>query len=72
MAYDPADGDVVMFGGYCHSSGSENPGCSDTWIFSHGQWTELHPTHHPGERLTTQMAYDSADHYIVLFGGMDE
>lgn len=64
MAYDAADGYVVMFGGITHSGWS-----NQTWKYVGGTWTLLHPTHHPPVRAQGMMAYDSRDHYVVLYGG---
>ncbi len=61
MAYDAKDGYVLMFGG----SGNGN----ETWIFSGGKWTELHPSLAPHGRVYAGIAYDAADGYVVMFGG---
>ncbi|MDE1819552.1 MAG: PKD domain-containing protein [Euryarchaeota archaeon] len=72
MTYDAADGYVVLFGGFGCSTGS---GCvasllQDTWQFSGGAWTQLTPTTSPGTRYDASMTYDTADGYVVLFGGL--
>jgi PKD repeat protein len=62
MAYDTADGYVVLFGG--------NPGhLNDTWIFQDGKWSKVSPNPSPPGREDAGMTYDAADHYVVLFGG---
>lgn len=67
FAYDSSDGYAVLFGGV----GSGCPTvCSYTWTFSGGAWTELHPSTAPPARWEAGMAYDAADGYIVLFGGV--
>jgi hypothetical protein len=71
MAYDPALGGVVLFGGY-----GINGGLNDTWLFSNGSWTELCsgtsavPTcaASPPASKTTELTYDPALRAIVLFG----
>ncbi len=66
MAYDAADGYVVLFGG----QGSTLTGAlGDTWTFSGGTWTKLNPTTHPGAVQFGSMTYDAKDGYVVLFGG---
>jgi Galactose oxidase, central domain len=70
MTYDMADGYVVLFGG-CHTT----PPCSsgnflgDTWTYSGGTWTQIHPTTHPAARGGFMMTYDSGTGSVILFGG---
>jgi hypothetical protein len=72
MAYDEADGYVVLFSGQgCY--GGVHP-CRDTWKFSGGIWTNIsaaftNSTNTPPGRSGTAMAYDSTDGYVVMFGG---
>lgn len=65
--YDAADGYVVMFGG----EGVERTTMATTWIFTRGNWSELTPVggQAPPARFQAQMAYDAADHEVLLFGG---
>src|SRR3989454_4349898 len=67
IAYDAADGYVVLFGG-ATSLGSIN---GETWKYSGGTWTQITPSSSPPARLGAGMAYDSADGYVLLFGGFD-
>jgi len=64
MAYDPATGDMVLFGGVS-TSGYIN----DTWTWNGTTWTELFPATSPPSRITASMAYDPATGDMVLFGG---
>ena len=66
MAYDAADGETVLFGGY-DGTGA----LGDTWIFKGGQWSQSSPTISPSPRYGAAMAYDAADGYVVLFGGFN-
>ena len=66
MAYDPADGYMVLFGGFVAGTGYVN----DTWIFEGGNWTELHPTTSPPPLDHASMSWDPAGGYLVLFGGI--
>jgi hypothetical protein len=65
MAYDPADGYVVLFGG----QSSNDSILGDSWTYLAGKWTELFPTFGPSARILPGFAYDAADGYLVLFGG---
>ncbi len=65
MAYDAADGYVVLFGGYGCTDGK----CGDTWKFVGGSWTNITTSTGPPSRGFADMTYDSADGYVILFGG---
>ncbi|MCI4324484.1 MAG: hypothetical protein L3K00_01165 [Thermoplasmata archaeon] len=67
MTYDEKDGYVLLFGGET-STGYSFFGT--TWKFLHGIWTPLFPAVSPSARAFASMAYDQADGYVVLFGGM--
>lgn len=65
---DTGDGYLLLFGGssgYCGSYGY----CGDTWKFKAGTWTPLTPKSSPSNRTEAGMAYDTADGYVLLFGG---
>jgi len=68
MGYDAADGYAVLFGGY---GGYGAGALGDTWIFSHGTWTNLTSGlgTAPGARVNGSMAYDPTLGALVLFGG---
>ena len=68
MAYDAADQYVVLFGGYNASTGNDY---NDTWTYAHGKWTQLNTSTAPSPRRGAAMAYDEADGYLLLFGGID-
>ncbi|HEV2230614.1 MAG TPA: kelch repeat-containing protein, partial [Thermoplasmata archaeon] len=65
LAYDAADGYVVLFGG----SDSSNNALSDTWEFVGNAWTKLSPTGAPVGRCRAGEVYDANDSEIVVFGG---
>jgi Galactose oxidase, central domain len=67
MAYDAADGQVVLFGGW----DSDYTPLSDTWTWDGTSWTERHPLHSPLPRAAASMVYDASMDRIVLFGGRD-
>ncbi|HEY6239034.1 MAG TPA: hypothetical protein VIZ68_07620, partial [Thermoplasmata archaeon] len=68
MANDPVDGYVVLFGG---TDSTTLKLYKDTWSFSAGAWTDLTSTvtGNPPVKLRQEMVWDSADQYIVMFGG---
>jgi PKD repeat protein len=67
MTYDVADGYVVLFGGLSASGYPTN----DTWAFESGAWKNITSTAGPGPSARSGMAmtYDSADGYVLAFGG---
>ncbi len=71
LAYDAADSEVVLFGGYGSSCPSSNASfCNATWTYANGSWTELPPARSPSPREIAAMTYDASDGYVVLFGGI--
>lgn len=66
MVYDAFRGVVVLFGG----SDGTNAYC-DTWEWDGSMWTDVtpDPNEGPSARFGPAMAYDSAQHQVVLFGG---
>src|SRR5437870_5174130 len=70
MAYDTADGYVILFGGAALSStGAATAVYGDTWRFLGGFWTNITSSSGPSPRGEQSMAYDTADGYVILFGG---
>ena len=65
MAYDYADGYVVLFGG----SNWSGQYMSDTWTYRAGIWTELTPLVSPTARDSTGLVWDGTDNALMLFGG---
>ena len=69
MAYDPKLGEVILFGGV--GTGGL---LGDTWGYAGGKWTNITPpgvsgTAYPAPRVGAALAYDTADGYLVLYGG---
>ena len=58
LAPDDANQVVVLFGEH-----------GDTWTWDGTAWTAKNPPHSPSPRQQEAMAYDSARHVVVLFGG---
>jgi hypothetical protein len=65
MAYDPAAGNVVLFGGSDEYGNDQN----DTWTWDGLNWTQQNPANPPAPRDGGAMAYDPALGQVVLFGG---
>ncbi len=64
MAYDAADGYVVLFEG----QGLRAGGSGDTWKYSNGIWTNITGPG-PAPKDESGMVYDAADGHIILLGG---
>ena len=78
MAYDARDGYVLLTDGERNRtltnlatesySGSD---FNDSWAFSGGTWTQLHPLDNPTARDSASVAYDAGLGGVVLFGGFN-
>jgi hypothetical protein len=66
LAYNPADGYLVLFGGCCDAY---NRTFSDTWVWNGQSWRQLNPSASPSARKNAGLAYDMASKRLVLFGG---
>ncbi len=64
-AYDPAVGQLVLFGG----TGSGGTPLAGTWDWTGTTWTSLSPATSPPARSGASLAYDPAVGQLVLFGG---
>ncbi len=69
LAYDPTDHYVVYFGGGGWNGGNCTS-TGQTWTFSAGTWTQISPTTSPPARDAASFTNDSADGYLLLFGGI--
>ena len=67
MAYDPATGKAILFGGWTGTSAF-----ADTWTYdpATSTWRKLHTTGSPHARWGASMVYDSATGKLILFGGL--
>lgn len=68
MAYDPAERQTVLFGGYDQAG---TLGFRDTWTFDGAQWHLQHPAAVPAPRSDAAMAYDPVSRRMILFGGWE-
>jgi hypothetical protein len=66
MAYDPATGDVVLFGG----ADPNGYALGDTWTWDGTTWTQQFPATSPSAHIGAAMAYDPTTGDMVLFGGV--
>ena len=64
LAYDPASGEMVLFGGEESSDVLSN----ETWIYKGGVWTPI-SVPAPSARSAAAMAFDPALGKLMLFGG---
>jgi hypothetical protein len=69
LTNDSADGYLLLFGG-ANPKCAGGFYCNDTWKFVGGNWTQLHPKSSPSAREESGIAYDTADGYVLLFGGV--
>ena len=70
MAYDPALGGVLLFGGLGQTTnGYYWPYYNDTWLYKALNWTLLSNASGPAPRESANLAYDAADNVTILFGG---
>ncbi|HEY6238000.1 MAG TPA: hypothetical protein VIZ68_02295, partial [Thermoplasmata archaeon] len=67
LADDPADGCVVLFGGYLGVQ--YRAVLNDTWTFSGGAWSRVNTSVSPSARGGATMAFDQVAGYDLLFGG---
>jgi hypothetical protein len=67
MAYDPAIGKIVLFGG-----GTGTSTFGDTWTYDGTTWTQQSPGTSPPNRYGASTAYDPAMGQLVLFGGLGQ
>src|SRR2546428_3791141 len=58
LAYDGANGTVLLFGGYICQGASCFP-VNDTWTFDGTAWHQQHPTTSPPARYLGTMTYDA-------------
>lgn len=65
LAYDPAIGNLVLFGGV--DSGAQL--LNQTWVWNGSTWTQLDPATPPPARDNASLAYDPATDLLMLFGG---
>ncbi len=72
LAYDPANNEVVLFGGGHVAERGPNGkviGYTGTWVYENNDWHRL-PLHlEPPPRMNTRLVCDTKNQVLVLFGG---
>jgi hypothetical protein len=71
MAYDAADGYLVLFGG-CASGDFWFSTCTPsnaTWVYQNNSWSQLTTSPTPPARFYASLAWDGSEGDLVLFGG---
>jgi hypothetical protein len=71
MVYDSTRQNMVLYGGYGPSYPS-GTNLSDTWEYDGFNWTQVRPTHFPGDRTQYGMSYDATHKQVLLFGGIGD
>jgi hypothetical protein len=68
MAYDSGQDKMVIYGG---ENASTRERMNETWVYSLGEnnWTRMHPPATPRPLAGHDLAYDSRNGVVVLFGG---
>ena len=73
MVYDSDRHVMVLFGGAVPGPGPYDVTVSDeTWEWDGSAWTRREVVNGPSSRIGHAMAYDSARHATVLFGGLND
>jgi len=68
MAYDDADGDVILYGGLV-IGGTGLRALADTWSWNGVEWSQLDPATSPPALSDALLGYDPATKELVLTGG---
>ena len=73
MAYDPADGYTVLYGGYGPAPNPSSSVFTDTWSFEGGNWTNRTATagSSPGTLIGMGFAFDQVDGYVFAYAGLE-
>jgi len=67
LAYDPAAGQLVLFGGIDANGDS----LSSTWVWSGSNWILESPNSSPPARHGASLGYDPTTDQLILYGGSD-
>jgi len=69
MAWDAANGQIVMFGGRQNGKNAAEAGLADTWVWdaANNEWVQKSAT--GPARFEGSLAYDPNSRMVILFGG---
>lgn len=68
-AFSPAQGKVIMFGGYLYTSPTSGQYTNETWAWDGAAWSQLAATG-PAPRRSASIATDWGRGTVLLFGGI--
>src|SRR6266487_99387 len=68
-AYDPAQRDVVLFGGDTGYQSGADTVTGRMWTWNGRTWTRRQPKVHPSPRTGAAIVWDGATRQLLLFGG---
>jgi len=78
LVYDARDGYVLLVDGeqfrtltYAPTNTYIGADFNDSWAYSGGNWTQLHPADNPSARDSVGITYDATLGEVVLFGGFN-
>jgi hypothetical protein len=71
VAFDPALGDPILFGGTILTPDGDALNYADTWRWTGSTWTVMNTTGFPNARNDGAMAFDPVSGKLILFGGAD-
>ncbi len=69
IAYDSDQNLIILFGGQGDTGGEDWEALGDMWTWDGANWEQKSPVHLPPPRSGANMAYDKANHVMLLFGG---
>ncbi len=69
IAYDSDRNVILLFGGQGDTGGEYWEALGDMWTWDGTNWEQKFPVHLPTPRFGANMAYDKANHIMLLFGG---
>ncbi|MGA2014754.1 MAG: putative Ig domain-containing protein, partial [Solirubrobacteraceae bacterium] len=69
MAYDPATGHVLMFGGLGGTPQTGFSATNGTWAWNGSNWQQLNPSTVPSVRREAAIGWDAATSQLIMYGG---
>ncbi len=69
MAYDPATGQILMFGGLGGTPQTGFSATNGTWAWNGSTWQQLTPSTVPSVRREAAIGWDAATSQLIIYGG---